>query len=156
MGKTFICIISGLFVVAIFFVIFLYSTDWLWPEFNGSYDLGKNIYMIDWDGGGKVIVKGTSISGKTCYGGTCLIPTYENQYDSLGNLTEYVIEAKSDNNWITARTKIRGSGRSKFYILDKRRITELTDEDEIIDKYTTVYTDSMTFIKACNKKHLAR
>ena len=33
-------------IIALFlcFMLFSFATDWIWPEFNGSYHLGKNIY----------------------------------------------------------------------------------------------------------------
>ena len=60
--------------------------------------------MLEGDKTTKTIVYGTSIKGKTCYSGEPLIPTYDNQYDSIGNFAEYVVDAKADDNWIIAKT----------------------------------------------------
>ena len=51
-----------------------------------------------------MIVLGSNMYGKTCYGGSQLIPTYENQYDSLGHFAEYVIDAKADMTEMTKNT----------------------------------------------------
>ena len=100
LGKGILYIIGCLLTVYICFT----ATEWFWPELNGSYSLGNGIYMLEWDGGGKIIVNGTSIEGNTCYGGESLIPTYENGYDSLGHFAEYVVDAKADDSWIIVKT----------------------------------------------------
>ena len=137
----------SLFVIIMFF---LYATDWFWPEFNGSYNLGNNIYMIDWDGGGKIIVKGTNIKGNTCYGGERLIPRYENEYDSTANFAEYVVDAKSDSNWIIAKTDNKTNRQRKYYIVDKRDEIEKLNAAEIIENHTVSFTDSIEFSNICH------
>ena len=49
-GKILLVSLSGVTLVIFCFLLFLYCSEWLWPEFNGSYYLGKGIYMIEWDG----------------------------------------------------------------------------------------------------------
>lgn len=149
MVKFTLYIFGGLLTIVVCFVIFLYSTEWLWPEFNGSYDLGKNIYMIEWDGGGKVIVRGTNIKGNTCYGGEPLIPTYNNEYDSTGNYSEFVLDAKSDNKWIIAKTDNKSNRQRKYYIIKKDNGIERLDAQKILKNNITSYTDSAEFSKAC-------
>ncbi len=144
--KTLIAVVLGL--VTIFIV--LYVTEWCYPEFNGSYSLGNNIYMLDWDGGGRIIVRGTSIKGKTCYGGEYLVPSYENHYDSIGNIAEYVIDARSDDNWIIAMTGFQNSLQRKYYIIDKRDITDTMTAEEIINTRIVFFTDSIDFLQTCS------
>ena len=117
--KSFLLILGIIISVFVIIMLFIYASDWIWPEFNGSYSLGNNIYMIEWDGGGKMIVNGTTIEGNTCYSGQPLIPTYENQYDSIGNFAEYVVDAKSDDNWIIAKTSNHINNQRKYYIINK-------------------------------------
>lgn len=148
-GKGIKNIIGCLLTMVICFFLFLFATEWIWPEYNGSYSLGNNIYMLEWDGGGRVIVQGSNIHGNTCYGGIQLIPTYENQYDSLGNFAEYVIDAKADDNWIIAKTDNKLSHRRKYYIIKKNKDIENIEVKEILKKYTMIYTDSFDFAKRC-------
>lgn len=130
--------------------LFLFASEWLWPEINGSYDLGNNIYMLECDGGGKVIVYGTNISGNTCYGGGYLIPTYDNQYDSTGRFAEYVVDAKSDDNWVIARTANKIKNERKFYILNKGYDPDTITEEEIINKKIEEFKDSAEFMRKCH------
>ena len=148
-GKIILYIIGCLLTVVFCIIIFLVAAEWLWPEFNGSYSLGKNIYMIEWDGGGRVIVQGSNIRGNTCYGGSQLIPSYESLCDSLGNLVEYVVDAKADDKWIIAETYNKSSMQRKYYIIDKRADIEKYDARFIIKTFVSVFYDRTNFQKAC-------
>ena len=129
--------------------LFLFASEWLWPEINGSYDLGNNIYMMEWDGGGRIIVYGTNISGNTCYGGGYLIPTYENQYDSTGRYAEYVVDAKSDDNWVIVRSANWNVNERKYYIISKNFDPDTINKDKIINTKIEEFTDSSEFSKRC-------
>lgn len=148
-GKIILYVIGCLTIITICICLFMFATEWGWPEFNGSYFLGKNIYMIEWDGGGRVIVQGSNIRGNTCYGGSLLIPTYENQFDSAGHFAEYVVDAKANDNWIIAKTDNRLNHQRKYYIINKQHDTETLDAKEIIESYITSFTDSCKFAKKC-------
>lgn len=143
--KTLIVVVLGL--VTIFFI--LNVTEWFCPEFNGSCSLGNNIYMLDWDGGGRIIVRGTSINGKTCYGGEYLVPSGENHYDSIGNVAEYVIDARSNDNWIIAKTVTQNSFQRKYYIIDKRNISDTMTAEEIINTRIECFSDTINFSQKC-------
>lgn len=149
MGKPFIYTIGCLLTIVICFFLFLFATEWFWPEYNGSYSLGNNIYMIEWGGRGRVIVQGSNIRGNTCYGGSQLIPAYGNQYDSVGNYAEYVVDAKANNNWIIARTNNHMNNQRKYYILNKRYNPNQTIED-IIKTRIESFTDSSDFANKCH------
>jgi len=149
MGKTIVHILGCMLTIVICFFLFLLATEWFWPEFNGSYSLGSNIYMLEWDGGGRVIIQGSNIRGNTCYGGSHLIPTYENQYDSIGNLAEYVIDAEADDYWIIAKTDNKLNHRRKYYIVNKQHDIEILDAKVIIDRYIESFTDSCEFANKC-------
>ena len=149
MGKIIIYILGILFITTICFFLFLFATEWIWPEFNGSYSLGNNVYMMEWDGGGRIIVQGSNIRGNTCYGGDRLIPTYENQYDSTGNYAEYVVDAKSDDNWVIAKTNNHISHQRKFYILNKKYNPNKMTVEDIISTKIVFFTDSNEFAKKC-------
>lgn len=142
----------GIGAVIIIFMLFSYSTEWLWPEYNGSYNLGSGIYMIKWDGGSKLIVKGSSIRGNTCYGGERIIPTNENYCDSNGNFAEYVVNARANDNWIIARTNNYITHQTKYYIINKSEEIESLNASEIYAKYTLSFTDSIEFSNTCQSK----
>lgn len=143
--------LCALIIVACAFGFFC-ATTWLWPEANGSYNLGNNIYMMEWDGGGRIIVVGSNFDGKTCSGGTLLIPTYENQYDSAGNHVEYVIDAKSDDNWIIAKTGNKRTNQKKYYIVNKQHINNTMSIDDIVSKQIEAFSDSIEFSNTCQQR----
>lgn len=96
-----------------------------------------------------MIVKGSIIRGNTCYGGSLLIPTYENRYDSVGNYAEYVVDAKADDNWIIAKTDNKLNHRRKYYIINKQHDIETSDAKEIVARDITSFTDSCEFAEKC-------
>lgn len=154
LGKTTLVFSIGIFIVWACFTLFLFVSTWWYPEFNGSYNLGKNIYMLDWDGGGRIIVRGASFEGNTCYGGELLIPTYENQYDSMGNEVEYVTDAVSDEHWIIARTNNKITLQRNYYIIDKRNITDEMTTEEIIKNRIRSFVDSIEFAEKCSNYNI--
>ena len=153
-GKTFLLILGITTSVFVIILLLIYASDWIWPEYNGSYDLGNNIYMLEWDGGGKIIVNGTRIKGNICYSGESLIPTYENQYDSLGHFAEYVVDAKADDSWIIVKTNNHINNQRNYYILDKRHNTNKISAQDIINTKIKAFTDSIEFAKSCSKNRI--
>lgn len=154
LGKTTLVFSIGIFIVWACFTLFLFVSTWWYPVFNGSYNLGKNIYMLDWDGGGRIIVRGASFDGNTCYGGELLIPTYENQYDSMGYEVEYVTDAVFDEHWIIARTNNKITLQRKYYIIDKRNITDEMATEEIIKNRIRSFVDSIEFAEKCSNYNI--
>ena len=155
LGKTTFVFSIGIFIVCACFTLFFFMSNWWYPEFNGSYNLGKNIYMIDWDGGGRILVRGTSIEGNTCYGGERLIPTYENQYDSIGNIVENVVDVGVDENWIIAKTENKVNLQRKYYIIDKSNITDEMAAEEIIKNRIISFVDSIEFAEKCSNDNIS-
>lgn len=154
LGRTTLRFSLRTIIVCTCFTSFFFMSNCGSPGFNGSYNLGKNIYMIDWDGGGRIIVRGTSFEGNVCYGGERLIPLYENQYDTLGNVVEYVEDAMSDEDWIIARTNNKITLQHKYYILDKRKISDKITTEEIIKKNIVSFADSIDFVNSCSKNRI--
>lgn len=150
LGKLFLLFIFILKPL-VYLIVFLFATEWFWPEFWGSHDLGNSIYMLDWDGDTRVIVKGENLRGRTCYGGGPIIPKYELAYDSLGRFAEYVTDAQSDDDWIIVRCANKQSTQIKYYIIDKSFNTNISPE-EIIDNYIYEFSDSLAFARACKDK----
>lgn len=151
LGRSAIISVVCIVVIYICFAAFVYAATWLWPDFYGSYCLGNNIYMLEGDKTTKTIVYGTSIKGKTCYSGEPLIPTYDNQYDSIGNFAEYVVDAKADDNWIIAKTDNKSNHQKKYYIINKSNGIERLDAQKILKNNITSYTDSVDFSNACQQ-----
>ena len=121
-------------------IIFFYSTDWLWPEFNGSHNLGNNIYMIEWDGG-PIVVQGSNIRGRTCYGGSPVVPSYESNI----NRREYVVYSKYNDSWILIKTVMHNPVEDKYYIINKT--FEVDENPQVIQtKYTKSFSDSISFV----------
>ena len=142
-----LCIFICIPVVAIAF--FLIS-EWLTPQWHGSRSLGNGLYLIEWDSPGYIIVQGANIRGKTCYGGPLIIPTYQDEYDSLGNFSEWLIDAAHNERYVTAlsfNTLIRGY---KYYVIDKSYDPEL-DPERIIQQYVAVYLSKDSFNSFCCK-----
>ena len=152
--KWFIVLPVGVMTLFFCLMFFFYLTDWIWPEFNGSHSLGNNIYMVEWDGGGRMIVKGTNIKGNACSGGERLIPTYVNQYDSIGNVSEYVVDAKADDKWVIVKTDNRSTHQKKYYIINKKHGIEKLIAKDIIEKYIVSFIDSTEFSSVCHKERI--
>ena len=107
--------------------------------------------MMEWDSPGRIIVQGSYIRGNTCYGGSLIIPTYDEEYDSLGNWKEWVVEASSNERWVAAYTYNTDLKGYKYYVLDKLFDTTL-DVDEIVRRYRKVYVDKDSFDAFCKKE----
>lgn len=116
---------------------------------NSSHNLGNNIYMMEWDEGARIIVNCSNKSGRTCYGGAYLIPTYENGHDSIGNFTEYVVTAKSDEKWVIVKTDNFQSKQHKYYIINKDYDSNEMTTEEIINTKIDCFTDSSEFANKC-------
>lgn len=153
-AKAILSLTLVIVIAYICLIVFLYISSWWFPEFCGSYNLGNNIYMLDCDGGGRIIVSGSSFDGNTCIGGAQLIPTYENHLDSLGNFAEIVIEAEADENWIIAKTENKRNLQRKYYILDKRNITDKVDSEVIIKTRIRSFADSIEFAEQCHNSKI--
>lgn len=136
-------LVAFIIILCIGMSLFL-SIEWLWPEFYGSRSLGNGLYLLEWDGG-PIIVKGTNIRGKTCYGGDYIIPTYNCRYDSVGNINEYVIKEKHNDKFILVKDTILTPVGYKYYIIDKGFTNECSAET-IKSKYIISFSDSIQFL----------
>lgn len=136
-------LVAFIIILCIGMSLFL-SIEWLWPEFYGSRSLGNGLYLLEWDGG-PIIVKGTNIQGKTCYGGEYIIPAYNCRYDSVGNTNEYVIKEKHNDIFILVKDTILTPSGYKYYIIDKGFTNECSVET-IKNKYIISFSDSIQFL----------
>lgn len=134
-----------------FSIILFFSSEWLFPSWWGSYSLGGNLYMLDWDGGEKVIVYCNNPRGRTCYSGISVIPsnTDTNQIR--------VIAAKSSDEWVIVKAKSSNEDKKRYYLISKDiNIDNLNcdkvDCDSIIQSHIIGPLDSLTFIKEVKQK----
>lgn len=112
-AKTLIIIgIIIFFIIVLPISLFLLS-EWLFPSFWGSYDLGKGLYMMEWDNNCRLIVYCSNPRGKTCYSGIPVIP------NSLSDDIR-VNDAKANKKWIIVDAFQKNDTLNKFYyIIDK-------------------------------------
>lgn len=129
-------------------------STYVFPEIWGSKSLGKNLYTMDWDSGEKIIVLGHGFDGNVCVVGSSIVPTPENQTDSLGKFAEYVSDVKFDNKFVIVRTGNFRSGKVKYYIIDKNYDVDNILPETIIKDYTTVYDDSVSFANDCLRRNI--
>jgi len=167
----FVKILIAIALLAAMAFVVSYLSIWIWPEAWGSYSLGNDIYMVEWDEKGRYIVLSDDLEGNVCEGGWPLIP--DEIFDNEGNFKELVIDAKSDESWIIARTKIFGSNNRNFYIFSKKFNSSdlleklhkgVTDSLSLFEfekqinvlKSTNLcqYTDSNLFITECNLRNI--
>lgn len=83
-------------------------------------------------------MQGTSVSDGICFGGVSVIPLYEEHYDSLGNVREYVINAIADERMIIAKTFLVNEQKYKYYLINKAFDEKNTSETQIRDSFTYV------------------
>lgn len=102
-------------ILATGIIIFVISSIWIFPSLWGSQSLGKDLYLVAWDGGGCVMMYSSreSLFGNVCENGTIFIPAEYNPE------RERIIKEAHDDNWIVAETRFEHSGIKKYYIVSK-------------------------------------
>lgn len=150
LGGT-ILLVSVPVVLCVAFISFLWVSDWLSPQSNGSQYLGKNIYLLDWDGG-KIVVIGTNMHGNTCYGGTLVIPdSTEYKYDETTHrLTEQIIDATSTTDWIAVTTFHESDNKHHYYLIDKSALSDNNTCLDLLKEHFYSFADSSSFVLARN------
>ncbi len=143
-----------IFILSFFlFVVALdYSSNWLFPKWNGSYDLGNNLYMMDWEKGNRIIVYCGRKKGRTCYGGSYVIP-----HSSLKEV--YVKTAKANDRWIIVKAVTTEDNRPCYYLIDKsfdiKGLDCSTDNcDSIIQSHIKEYYDLEMFYEDLKNKKI--
>lgn len=134
-------------IVGIFFLLFL-SSEWWCPEFWGSQNVGKNLYLLHWERDTYQFVYSTDVHGRTCYHGAPIIPSYKN--DEYANT--FVKKWGYTDKWIALIAYNFTSSRNKYFIVEKNYDTDAKDTlaaNKIRDEHITQITDSAQFIKEC-------
>lgn len=104
--------------------------------------------MIEWDGG-PIIVQGTNIHGRTCYGGAYIIPYYN--CNSIRK--EHVVYAKYNKSWILIKTAMYNPYKYKYYIINKR-FKEHEKPEIILSKFTDSFNDSISLVRYMQIHHI--
>lgn len=98
----------------------------------GSFELGNNLVLLEgYRTEDSIIVRCTGRSKECCKGGEYILPVYGEHYYSDGKYREYVIKAKSDDNWIIAATGIVRSDTVRYWYIDKKFSLEGIDCQKI-------------------------
>ena len=144
MKKRKLLLVVPITIISLFILLF-FSSEWLFPNWWGSYSLGNNLYIMDWDGGEKIIVYSTNIRGRTCYSGSNVLPANNN----IGRL--HVKKAISNENWVIVKAELTDTNKDCFYIISKDfKIDKLTykniNNDSIIQSHIFGPFDYISFL----------
>ena len=147
-GSVVVLVVVVLLLLVLFFVLWWIS-DWVCPQMNGSQPLGKNIHLVDWDGGEQIIVVGTDMRGRACYGGIYLIPTRNDEpkdgEDSL--IREKIINVTPTNDWIEVTTFRAEENKNYYYLIDKRSIPKNNTNIDIVKEHFYCFDDSLKCVQ---------
>jgi hypothetical protein len=101
------CLLSAVLLIAA-----LSCTDAMW----GVHWLGNNVALTVGD---RIEDRIIEYCEGNCNGGIYFLPTYARHYDSTGHYAEYVQEAKSNKNWIIAKTFRIKEKQENYWIISK-------------------------------------
>lgn len=138
----------------IFGVAFFRSCDVC--DFEGAHELGNNLVLLEGDRlEDRIIVRctGRDKSSGCCRGGEYVIPKYEAHF-SKGRYNEYVEAAKSNGQWIVAKS-VRLLDEEKpqqYWIIDKGFNLDgvdcsEVDCDSIVQSYVTGPLEHENFLE---------
>ncbi|CAL2055087.1 hypothetical protein [Tenacibaculum sp. 190524A05c] len=109
-------------------------------EFEGSYNLGSNVFLIEGDKSEDRIIVYCTKKTKFCSSGNYIIPiSYDNQFHN-GKYEEYVKRAISNNNWIIVETYKISTKQKRFWIIDIRNLDKTSAYDQIKSSVFGSYT----------------
>lgn len=147
-GSVSVFVVLALLLFVLFCVFWL-ASDWVCPQNNGSHSLGKNIYLLDWDGGDQIVVIGTDIRGRTCYGGTRLIPIADAESQGCNDYLadEQIINVTSTDDWIEVCTFREDENMTYYYLIDKRSIPKNNTNIDIVKQHFYCFGDSLNCVR---------
>ncbi len=125
---------------------------WYYPQAWGSRDLGDGLYLLDFDHG-KIIVYGTNIEGKACFGGEYIIPSFEESYSSDPKLSRklIVLDAASNDDWLIAKLYNYENKENLYAVFDKR-IMEI--ESRNWHNYVQYFYNILEFYDYCKHQDI--
>jgi uncharacterized phosphosugar-binding protein len=144
-----LCLITVCLIIGILFITSVYWNPSIW----GSHSLGKNLYSMEWDGGGQIIVYNDKPTGKTVFSGAYVIPSNK---DTAQNLV--VQKINYDNQWIIAKAVKKEIKQVYYFIIDKSFNIKGLDWhkdncDSIIQSHVFRF-DSISFYKELNIRNI--
>ncbi len=105
-------------ITFLFFIVFSLSS--CWQQMWGDNDLGDNFSLMEGDRiEDRIIVYCSGRSGGACMAGTPIVPIYSRHMDSNGHYAEYVETAKSNDDFIVAKTLQVKDKRENYWIISK-------------------------------------
>jgi hypothetical protein len=117
----------------------------------GDNDLGDNFSLLEGDRmEDRLIVYCDGRSAGACTTGTPIVPVYSRHMDSAGRYAEYVETAKSNDNFIIAKTLQVMDKRANYWIIDKNFSIDNCDKincDSIIQSHVFGPLDKNEFQK---------
>ena len=142
--------LSHLLVIMISFIL---SCRQAW----GDNDLGDNFSLLEGDRiEDRVIVYCSGRSAGACRAGTFIVPVYSRQFDTEGQYAEYVETAKSNDDFIIARTlQIKGK-KENYWIINKGFSLNKTQPDVLISKTITAPVPYLILISLVNSTTLTQ
>ena len=121
-------------------------------KWDDSYALGKGLYMISIDHG-KIVVQGSYVRDGICYGGDYVVPLYEECYDSLGNVREYVVNAVADEYAVMIKTFILDDKKYKYYLIDKTFDEKCVSNLQIRESFTYRFNSLQELKAFCSQNN---
>lgn len=90
------------------------------PQMWGDNDLGDNFSLLEGDRTeDRIIVYCSGRSAGACMAGTPIVPIYSRHMDADGHYAEYVETAKSNDDYIIAKTLQVKDKRGNYWIISK-------------------------------------
>jgi hypothetical protein len=117
----------------------------------GDNDLGDNFSLLEGDRTeDRVIVYCSGRSAGACMAGTFIVPSYSRHMDADGRYAEYVETAKSNEEFIIAKTTQLKDKRANYWIINKDFKIDNCDNincDSIIQSHVSGPLDQSEFQK---------
>ncbi len=86
----------------------------------GDNDLGDNFSLLEGDRTeDRIIVQCSGRSAGACIAGTYIVPSYSQHMDTNGHYAEYVEIAKSNDDFIIAKTLQVKNKRANYWVISK-------------------------------------
>lgn len=143
-----------LFYLAKFILIYGFAVVmislWLFPEPNGSYNLGGDLYLLTWDEGINTVVYAdeNDMRRNECYGGNRIIP----QDEDCNIKIKYI---DFNDNWIILKALIVDTNYYIYYIIDMSFINIYEDNKQLnILDYIYSTRDSIEFNTKVNENNI--
>jgi len=142
-------------IIITLLIILFFTSEWWFPSMWGSHSLGNNLYALDWDSGGQIIVYNENPKGRTVYSGVYIIPN-PNSNDSAFNVS--IRNIKFNKEWVIIKAEQQHNEYCYFLIHKNFNIKGLDWQkdncDSIIQNSITGPLDSMAFYNLLRERNI--